>query len=69
MSLPNLDNKSKFQPLPGTVVSGWPDGRMAKQTQSTEALQNLGRVQGIYVQTREGKISPAGTQRQCSSAY
>lgn len=34
MSLPNLDETSKFQLLPGTVVLGWPDGKMAKQANS-----------------------------------
>lgn len=34
MSLPNLDKTSKFQPLPGTVVLGCPDGKMAKQENS-----------------------------------
>lgn len=34
MSLPNLENTSRFQLPPGTIVLGWPDGRMAKQARS-----------------------------------
>lgn len=46
-------------------LARWQNGRTSKQ--STEALQNLGRAQDIHVQTKEGKISPSGTQRRHSS--
>lgn len=48
-------------------LARWQNGKTSKQ--STEALQNLGRAQDICVQTREGRISPAGTRRRHSSTY
>lgn len=49
------------------TLARWQSGKTTKL--STEALQNLWRAQDICVQTREEKISPAGTQRRCSSTY
>lgn len=68
MSVPNLDNTSKIQPLPGTVMSRWPDGRMAKQANCPlRACKTLGEhkifVYGLekkkyHLQAHKGDVHP-----------